>query len=146
MNKNLTCPKCKTAIKEYRNPIPTVDIIIRIDDSIVLIERLCEPTGWALPGGYVDYGETLEGAATREAKEETGLDLENLQQFRSYSDPARDPRQHNISTVFTADGSGRLEAGDDAGNAKLFALNNLPEKLCFDHEQILADYRQGLKI
>jgi len=136
----LRCPNCKTPIKEYRNPFPTVDIIITVDESIVLIERKNEPHGWALPGGFVDYGETLEAAAVREAKEETGLDLRNLKQFRAYSDPARDPRQHNISIVFTADGVGQLKAGDDAAGAKLFPMEALPKNLCFDHDRILADF------
>ena len=136
----LHCPNCKTAIKEYRNPFPTVEIIITVDGNIVLIERENEPHGWALPGGFVDYGETLEAAAVREAKEETGLDLANLKQFRAYSDPDRDPRQHNISIVFTAEGIGQLMAGDDAAGAKLFPVNDLPKNLCFDHDRILADF------
>ncbi|SHJ38021.1 8-oxo-dGTP diphosphatase [Malonomonas rubra DSM 5091] len=140
---NLKCPNCNTVVKAYRNPFPTVDIIIRQEGKIVLIKRKNEPFGWALPGGFVDYGESFEQAAVREAKEETALTLKNLQQFRAYSDPARDPRQHNISLVFTADGEGLLCGGDDAAQAQLFSLNDLP-KLCFDHAEILEDYRQSL--
>jgi len=123
----------------YRNPVPTVDIIIDIDEKIVLIERKNPPYGWALPGGFVDYGESLEKAALREAKEETGLDVKNLLQFRCYSDPARDARQHTVTTVFTAAGEGVPLAGDDAKGAALFTLDHLP-KLVFDHAEILADY------
>ncbi len=143
--KTLTCPSCGAAVTTWRNPTPTVDIIIRVGDQIVLIERRNDPRGWALPGGFVDYGESLEGAAEREALEETGLVLANLEQFRAYSDPGRDPRQHNISVVFTAEGHGTLRAGDDAAGARLFSLAALPEPLCFDHGKILADYRSGLR-
>lgn len=139
--KPLKCPSCDTTVTTYRNPFPTVDIIIRQGDRIVLVERKNEPKGWALPGGFVDYGESLEHAARREAEEETGLELEALRQFGAYSDPNRDPRQHNISFVFTAEGGGRLRGGDDAARARFFALNDLPESLCFDHDQILSDYR-----
>lgn len=141
---HLKCPKCGALVKAYRNPFPTVDIIIRVDEKIVLIERRLEPKGWALPGGFVDYGESLEDAAKREAREETGLELKNLRQFGAYSDPQRDPRQHNISFVFTADGAGALQGGDDAAVAALFSLDELPEPLCFDHGKILADYRERL--
>lgn len=140
----LTCPNCEASVKAYRNPFPTVDIIIRQGNNIVLIERKNEPHGWALPGGFVDYGESLEQAATREALEETGLHLRNLRQFRAYSSPDRDPRQHNISFVFTADGEGRLLGGDDAARAEFFDLDNLPAPLCFDHAQILEDFRRSL--
>lgn len=142
MPQTLNCPQCGARIKAYRNPFPTVDIIIRQGNSIVLIERRNEPTGWALPGGFVDYGESLESAAAREALEETGLTLRNLKQFGAYSDPDRDPRQHNISFVFTAEGEGNLQGGDDAARAKLFSLDNLPSPLCFDHARILRDYRE----
>jgi 8-oxo-dGTP diphosphatase len=85
----------------YRNPTPTVDIIIELGDHpgrpIILIERRNEPLGWAIPGGFVDYGESVETAAIREAKEEIGLDVELLEQFHVYSDPNRDPRQHTLS-------------------------------------------------
>jgi 8-oxo-dGTP diphosphatase len=142
---DLTCPSCGATVTRYRNPFPTVDIIIRDDeDRIVLIERRNEPKGWALPGGFVDYGESLEMAANREAREETGLGLIDLQQFRAYSAPNRDPRQHNISLVFTARGVGELQAGDDAANARWFPLDALPTPLCFDHAQILEDYRKTL--
>jgi 8-oxo-dGTP diphosphatase len=117
-----------------------VDIIIRNENRVLLIERRNEPLGWALPGGFVDYGETLETAAVREVREETGLELDDLSQFHAYSDPARDPRQHNISVVFTARGIGTPQAGDDAKNARWFPLHALPSPLCFDHARILADY------
>ncbi|WP_305044345.1 NUDIX hydrolase [Geoalkalibacter sp.] len=135
----LICPQCGAPVKTFRNPFPTVDIIIRVGNRIVLIERKNPPLGWALPGGFVDYGESLEAAAVREAKEETGLDLVNLRQFRAYSNPDRDPRQHNISFVFIAEGQGKLEGGDDAARARLFDLDALPAPLCFDHAVIIRD-------
>ena len=124
----------------YNNPIPTVDIIIEIEKGIVLIERANPPLGWALPGGYVDYGESLEEAARREALEETGLKIEFLRQFHTYSDPSRDPRQHNISTVFIAKAEGHLKPGSDAKAAQVFT--DPPQALVFDHAVILKDYFQ----
>jgi 8-oxo-dGTP diphosphatase len=130
---------------EFRNPVPTVDIIIQsAEGSIVLIERANPPYGWALPGGYVDYGESLEAAAIREAREETSLDIELLGQFHTYSDPGRDSRQHNISTVFIARSSGIPKGGSDARRADVFSKNSLPTPLVFDHSQILKDYFQSL--
>lgn len=140
MQNSSSCPHCGRQISRYRNPLPTVDVIIRIADTVVLVERRNPPLGWALPGGFVDYGESLEEAVVREALEETGLELSDLKQFRAYSRPDRDPRQHNISMVFTATGSGALRAGDDAGGIRLFPLDALPAVLCFDHAEILADY------
>ncbi len=125
---------------KYRNPIPTVDIIIEYRGGIVLIRRKNEPMGWAIPGGFVDYGETLEAAAIREAKEETNLDVELIRQFHTYSDPKRDPRRHTISTVFIAKGYGDLRPGDDALEARVFTESNLPEPIVFDHKEILRDY------
>ncbi|MEM7792931.1 MAG: NUDIX hydrolase [Cyanobacteria bacterium P01_C01_bin.118] len=130
----------------YRNPAPTVDIIIELVDRphrpIILIERLNPPLGWALPGGFVDYGESTETAAVREAKEEIGLEIKLLEQFHVYSDPSRDPRKHTISIVFLATAIGEPTAGDDAKNLKIFDLWALPQTLCFDHGQILQDYWQ----
>lgn len=126
--------------KEYKNPIPTVDIIIELDGGVVLIKRKNYPYGWALPGGFVDYGESLEDAALREAKEETGLDIMDLKQFHTYSTPDRDPRHHTISTVFTGKGKGVLKGSDDAEDAKVFTEDNLPEDIAFDHRKILKDY------
>ena len=140
-----TCPHCGEATTRHRNPFPTVDIIIQIDTDIVLIERKNPPLGWALPGGFVDYGESLEAAAMREALEETGLKVSNLQQFRAYSDPDRDSRQHNISMVFSAEATGRPTAGDDAINVRLFPVDNLPAPLCFDHARIINDYLAAKK-
>ena len=125
----------------YKNPLPTVDIIIEMErGQIVLIERKNEPRGWALPGGFVDYGESLEDAAVREAREETGLDVDLAGQFHTYSDPGRDPRGHTISTVFLARAKGIPRAASDARNAGLFSEHALPEPLAFDHAQILSDY------
>ncbi len=121
-------------------PFITVDAIIVIGDKIVLIKRKNPPFGWALPGGFVDYGENLEKAAKREAKEETNLELEDLRQFHTYSDPRRDPRFHTVSTVFIARGKGILQSGSDADEAKLFSLNELPDEIAFDHREILKDY------
>ncbi len=134
----MKCPHCQQNVP-LRNPVPTVDIIIEIDNSIVLIERKNPPYGWALPGGFVDYGESYETAAAREAKEETGLVVTDLRQFRTYSDPGRDERMHTASTVFIASAQGVPIAGDDAGKAALFTRDTLPE-LAFDHARILTDY------
>ena len=124
----------------FSNPVPTVDIIIELEGQIVLIERMNPPYGWAIPGGFVDYGESLESAACREASEETGLTVKLLRQFHTYSDPARDARQHTISTVFIAQATGKPEAGSDALKARLFTKNTLPDKIAFDHSLILQDY------
>ncbi len=123
-----------------KSPKLTIDIIINIEGKIVLIKRKNPPYGWALPGGFVDYEETVENAAIREAKEETSLDLENLKQFHVYSDPSRDPRGHNISVVFTAHGIGIPKAADDAKEIELFSQNDLPKEIAFDHKKILSDY------
>src|SRR5687768_8665746 len=103
-----------------RNPLPTVDIIIELGEGeIVLIERKNPPHGWALPGGFVDYGESLEAAAVREAKEETSLQVQLVEQFYTYSDPDRDPRYHTISTVYIATAQGLPRGADDAKTAKV---------------------------
>lgn len=137
----LRCPHCGQEIETYRNPIPTVDIIIEIEGGgIVLIERANPPAGWALPGGFVDYGESLEAAAKREAREETGLDVTGLCQFRAYSDPDRDPRRHTITNVFLAQALGLPVGRDDAKRAGVFTEQTLPEPLAFDHARIIGDY------
>lgn len=127
----------------YKNPVPTVDIIIEMGDGIVLIERANPPLGWALPGGFVDYGESLEEAALREAQEETGLEVELIRQFHTYSDPKRDPRLHTITTVYIARGRGVPRPGDDAKGAKVFSKDSLPSPLVFDHAKIIDDYFSG---
>lgn len=136
----LACPHCGAAVKSYRNPFPTVDIIIEVSGKIVLIERKNEPFGWALPGGFVDYGESLEMAAVREAREETSLEVHDLRLIGCYSDPGRDSRQHNISSVFAATADAAPVGGDDAARAALFSLQQLPVPLCFDHDRIIRDY------
>ena len=125
---------------EYRNPFPTVDIIIEVEGGIVLIERKNPPHGWAIPGGFVDYGETVEAAAVREAKEETGLVVRLTGLLGVYSDPSRDPRSHTISTVFVASAAGRPVADDDAADAGVFTEDTLPGDIAFDHREILEDY------
>jgi len=127
--------------KLQNGPFTTVDVIIEVDEGIVIIERSNPPFGWALPGGFVDYGESLEDAVTREAREETGLELTELKQFHTYSLPLRDPRFHTIGTVFLAKAKGKPQAGDDAAGLKVVELNEI-EKLgfAFDHKKIIQDY------
>jgi 8-oxo-dGTP diphosphatase len=140
---------------DYKNPTPTVDIIIEVDPfdggqpaagssktgkPIVLIRRKDEPHGWALPGGFVDEGETVENAAVREADEETGLKVTLQELLYVYSHPERDPRQHTMSTVFVATAAGEPRGADDAEEARLFERGELPDDLVFDHGRILKQY------
>ncbi len=106
----------------------------------MLIKRKNEPHGWALPGGFVDYGESLESAAQREAKEETGLDVSLLSQFHTYSGPERDKRLHTITTVYVAEAQGQAKAGDDAADYGVFTQSSLPFPIVFDHKGIIEDY------
>lgn len=125
----------------FKNPVPTVDCIVELPrDRIVLIRRKHPPEGWALPGGFVDEGETLHAACVREVKEETGLEVDLSEQFFTYSDPARDPRKHTLSTVYIGWAEGEPSGSDDAAEARAFTLDSLPSPLCFDHETILSDY------
>lgn len=124
----------------YRNPLVTVDIVIEMADGILLIERKNPPYGWALPGGFVDYGEALESAAVREALEETSLDVTLLEQFYTYAAPDRDPRQHTLTTVYIGRASGIPGARDDARNIGVFTPFNLPAAIAFDHAVIIQDY------
>lgn len=123
----------------YRNPLPTVDVIIEAEGGIVLVYRANPPVGWALPGGFVDYGEALEEAATREALEETGLRVRLVHQLYTYSDPRRDPRHHTVSTVFVAVAEGHPVAGSDAARVGVFRPP-WPSPVVFDHGDILEDY------
>lgn len=126
---------------QWRNPTPTVDVIIEWQQGVILIERRNPPHGWALPGGFVDEGETVEAAAIREAMEETSVEVELIDTLGVYSDPRRDPRKHTMSVVFVARVvKGQPKAADDATNLKVFALHALPEALCFDHGMMLKDY------
>lgn len=133
--------------KLQNGPFITVDAIIEINGGIVLIQRSNPPFGWALPGGFVDYGESLEEAVTREAKEETGLDLMNLKQFHTYSESNRDPRFHTIATTFIAQAKGKPKAGDDAKGLKIAKLSEIKDMdFAFDHKKILSDYLEYKKI
>ncbi len=132
--------------KLQEGPFTTVDAIIEVPGGIVLIERSNPPFGWALPGGFVDYGESLEDAVRREVKEETGLDLEDVRQFHTYSEPSRDPRFHTIGTVFIAKAKGQPQAGDDAKGARVVTINKINKlEFAFDHKQILKDYLNHIK-
>lgn len=144
--RDIRCPRCGNVIRVFSNPLPTVDVIIETGGGIVLIRRRNPPHGWAIPGGFVDYGEALEDAAVREAREETGLEVRLLYLLGAYSEPSRDPRRHTISSVFVASAKGVPVAGDDAEMARVFPLESLPHPLAFDHGRILQDYlafRQG---
>jgi len=123
-------------------PSPTVDVVLLLPgDRVVLVERRFPPLGWALPGGFVDLGETLEAAAVREAREETGLTARLLDLVGCYSDPRRDARRHTVTTAFLATAVGEPQGGDDAARARAFGWDELPP-LCFDHAEILADARR----
>ena len=140
--KDEQCPRCGYAWQR-RNPLLTVDIIIELvgePSGIILVKRKNPPIGWALPGGFVDYGETVEQAAAREALEETGLEISDLKQFHTYSGPSRDPRGHMVSVVFTATATGVPKGGDDAGIARAFLPDALPQDIVFDHSKIIEDY------
>jgi ADP-ribose pyrophosphatase YjhB (NUDIX family) len=131
----------KDLFKQQIAPLITVDILIRYKGGIVLVERKFEPFGWSIPGGFVDYGETVEQAAIREAKEETNLNIHVIRQFHVYSDPKRDPRNtHSITVAMIATGRGVLKAGDDAKEAKVFSLDAPFPKMPFDHNKIIKDY------
>jgi 8-oxo-dGTP diphosphatase len=125
----------------YENPTPTVDCIVELPGGrIVLVRRSNPPLGWALPGGFVDRGEALHLACVREVREETGLEVTLKEQFFTYSDPRRDPRQHTLSTVYIGAATGEPKGSDDAAEARAFALDEVPQPLCFDHSEIVADY------
>jgi ADP-ribose pyrophosphatase YjhB (NUDIX family)/O-acetyl-ADP-ribose deacetylase (regulator of RNase III) len=135
------------AHKLQGGPFVTVDVIIEFEAGVVLIQRSNPPFGWALPGGFVDYGESLEQAVRREAKEETGLELSELRQFHTYSAPGRDPRFHTVDTVFIAQGKGLAQAGDDAAGIRIVKLTEIPAiDFAFDHKEILQDYLRHKKI
>jgi 8-oxo-dGTP diphosphatase len=134
-----------------KTPKLTVDCIIGYNGYIVLIERKNPPFGWALPGGFVDVGETVEAAVRREMMEETGLELYDLRQFHVYSDPKRDARMHTVAVVFTANAKQEPRAGDDAKNAKLFGRDEILKmedsgQFAFDHGSILKDYFKGGRV
>ncbi len=130
---------------DHRGPSPTVDVVIALPgDRVVLVRRKNPPPGWALPGGFVDEGETLEAAAVREAREETGLDVTLTELLYVYSDPRRDPRRHTVSAVFLGRAGGDPVGADDAAEAQGFAWTALPSPIAFDHAEILRDARTYL--
>lgn len=139
MNDAIICPKCHTAVATYKNPLPTADIVAIRDGEVLLIWRKNPPEGWALPGGFIEYGEPAEVAAIREFREETGLEASNLRLVGVYSDPVRDDRFHTLGVAYAADVSGELQAGDDAQSARWFRLDRLPGQVAFDHRRIIAD-------
>jgi 8-oxo-dGTP diphosphatase len=133
-----------TSRRKGRVPRITADVVIELEDGrIVLVRRRNPPPGWALPGGFLDYGESLEACARREAREETGLEVDLVRQLHAYSDPGRDPRGHTVTVVFLARASGEPRGGDDAAEARAFARDRLPSPIAFDHRRILEDYLEG---
>jgi len=140
------CPHCGQAIEYFRNPAPTVDAVIyEPGRGVVLIRRKAEPFGHALPGGFVDYGESTEQAARREALEETGLRVRLTGLLGVYSAPHRDPRSHTLSVIYTAraENPGDVRGGDDAVEAAFYPLDRLPP-LVFDHDRALRDFVAAL--
>jgi len=131
--------------KISKGPFLTVDGIVLYKDGIVLVERSNPPFGWALPGGFVDYNESVEEAVAREIKEETNLDFFDFRQFKVYSSKDRDPRFHTVSVVFVGKGKGELKASSDAKNTGVFNLDSLPSKIAFDHKNIISDFKLTLE-
>ncbi len=125
---------------KWRNPFPTVDIVVETWEGIVLVRRKNPPEGWALPGGFIERGERVEDAAIREAFEETGLHVKLRHLLYVYSEPSRDPRFHTMSVVFIGHATGKPRGGDDAAEARSFPLDQLPSPLAFDHQEIIQDY------
>ncbi len=127
-------------------PLLAADIIIELLDlpgrPFVLIERANPPYGWAVPGGFVDVGETVEHAAIREAKEETSMHVQLNALLGIYSNPARDPRNHTVTAVYVAEAHGMPVAADDAKHCGVFSFDKLPDQLAFDHDQVINDYQQ----
>lgn len=129
--------------ENQQGPRPTVDVVIETGGGIVLVRRKNPPPGWALPGGFVDPGESVASAARREAKEETGLTVELTELLGVYSDPSRDPRGiYTVSVVFIGRAEGTPKGGDDAAEARVFPLDALPPDVAFDHPVIIEDYRR----
>ena len=139
MELTIPCPACGAAVHIYRNPFPTADVVVLRAGRVLLIRRRNPPEGWALPGGFVDYGESAEAAAARELKEETGLEVLTLRLLGVYSAPGRDPRFHTLTVIYLAEATGELIAGDDAAEVRWFALTALPDQIAFDHRQIITD-------
>ena len=143
MREILACPQCGGMGEKYSNPAPTVDVLVYDKTlGLLLVERGNAPFGFALPGGFVDVGESAESAAVREIREETGLDIVLTGLLGVYSRPDRDPRRHTLSVVFTgcARDTKSLRAGDDARQAAFYKLEALPDKLAFDHAEIISDF------
>lgn len=142
MGEQLICPHCGARLAEWKQPRLTVDVLVEdAAGRVLLVRRRNPPPGWAIPGGFVDYGETLEEAAIRELREETGLAVALTAQFHTYSDPARDPRHHTVTTVFLGRADGEPTPGDDALEARFFPPDAPPSPLAFDHAAVLEDLR-----
>lgn len=144
MGERLVCPHCGRQLDRFDQPRLTVDAVVEnARGEVLLIERRNPPSGWALPGGFVDAGETVETAVARELREETGLEARSLRQFHVYSDPARDPRHPTVTVVFTVRAEGTPRGGDDAADARFFPRDRLPSPIAFDHREILRDVAEG---
>ncbi len=134
------CPRCGHRLPP-RGPAVTVDVIVQnARGEVVLIERRHPPHGWALPGGFVDRGERVEVAARREVREETHLDVNPLHLVGVYSDPARDPRGHTVTIVFSTRCDDEPRADDDAVSVGVFPIDALPAEMAFDHREIITDF------